>query len=58
MVSFSGTTLKLYKADTRDTANVKPIATGIITDAGEYSSEIKFDKKLSDAEIKSVMGLS
>lgn len=50
---FGNTTLKLYKADIRDTANTKPIATGIITNAGEYSSEIKFDKNLSNAEIKS-----
>ena len=49
---FSNTTLKLYKADTRDTANAKPIATGIITSAGEYSSEIKINKQLPDAEIR------
>lgn len=49
---FSNTTIKLYKADTRDTANTKPIATGIITDAAEYTSDIKLDKKLTDAEIK------
>ena len=49
---FTGTTIKLYKADTRDTVGVKPIATGTISDAGEYSSEIKFDQKISDAEIK------
>lgn len=50
---FGNTTLKLYKTDTRDTANTKPISTGIITNAGEYSSEIKFDKKLTDTELKS-----
>ena len=50
---FENTTLKLYKTDTRDTGAVKPIATGIITTAGEYSSEIKLNAKLSDAEIKS-----
>lgn len=49
---FGNTTIKLYKADTRDTANAKTIATGIITAAAEYSSDIKLDKKLSDAEIK------
>ena len=50
---FDHTTLKLYKPDTRDTAAVQPISTGIIASAGEYSSEIKFDRKLTDAEIKS-----
>jgi hypothetical protein len=50
---FNNTTLKLYKADTRDTSAVKPLATGIITNASEYASEIKLDKKLTDAEIKS-----
>ncbi|MDB5222061.1 MAG: hypothetical protein JWN83_728 [Chitinophagaceae bacterium] len=50
---FGNTTLKLYKADTRDTAGTKPLATGIITNAGEYASEVKLDKKLTDAEIKS-----
>lgn len=50
---FGNTTVKVYKADTRDTAATKPLATGIITAAGEYSSEIKFDRKLTDAEIKS-----
>lgn len=51
---FNNTTLKLYKADTRDTSAVKPIATGVITSAGEYSSEVKFDRKLTDAELKSL----
>jgi hypothetical protein len=50
---FENTTIKVYKPDTRDTANAKPIATGIISFAGEYSSEIKLDKKISDAELKS-----
>lgn len=50
---FGNTTLKVYKADTRDTAATKPLATGVITSAGEYSSEIRFDRKLTDAEIKS-----
>lgn len=50
---FNNTTLKLYKADTRDTASARPIAYGTITDAGDYTSTITLDKKLPDAEIKS-----
>lgn len=50
---FNNTTVKLYKADTRDTAQAKPIATGVVTDAGDYTSTIKLDNKVSDAEVKS-----
>ncbi|MBA2249496.1 MAG: caspase family protein [Chitinophagaceae bacterium] len=49
---FEGTTLKLFKPDTRDTANASPIARATITDAGEYSSEIKLDKTITDDELK------
>ena len=49
---FSNTTLKLYKADTRDTANASLLAHALITDAGEYSSEIKLDKVIPDAQLK------
>lgn len=51
---FEGTTVKLYKPDTRqtDTANTTPWATGVITRADQYYSKIKLDKKLSADEIK------
>ena len=38
---FDGTTVKLYPADTRDTAGVMPITTGKITKAGEFSSTVQ-----------------
>ena len=49
---FNNTTFKLYKADTRDTANAKPIATGVITNAGQYASDFKLDKNLSETETR------
>ena len=49
---FTNTTLKLYNADTRDTAQTKPIAHGIITDAGQYSSEIKISGSLTDQQLR------
>jgi len=46
---FEGTTVKLYKPDTRpaDTANVAPLATGKIIRADQYTSIIQLDKKVS-----------
>ena len=51
---FEGTTVKLYKPDTRpkDTAGVTPWATGTITRADQYYSKIKLDKNISKDEIK------
>lgn len=46
---FEGTTVKLYPADTRDTAGVAPITTGKIIKAGEFSSTVQLnDKKDED----------
>ncbi len=49
---FANTTLKLYKADTRDTANASILTHAVITDAGDYTSEIKLDKMIPDAQLK------
>lgn len=49
---FASTTLKLYKPDTRDTANAVLIARATITDAGEYSSDIKLDRQIPDNQLK------
>lgn len=50
---FEGTTVNLYKADTRDTNNVKPIARGKVVFAGEYSSEVELDRKLDTLKLMS-----
>lgn len=52
---FEGTTVKLYKPDTRpaDTANVAPLATGKIIRADQYTSIIQLDKKVSTDIAKS-----
>lgn len=42
---FDGTTVKLYPADTRDTAGVAPITTGKIIKAGEFSSTVQLNDK-------------
>jgi hypothetical protein len=51
---FEGTTVKLYKPDTRpaDTLNVAPWATGTVTNADQYFSTIKLDKQISKDQIK------
>ena len=49
---FSNTTLKLYSPDTRDTAKAKPIARGIISEAGQYTSEIKLTSQIPDGLLK------
>ena len=51
---FEGTTVKLYKPDTRlaDTLNVAPLATGTVTYADQYYSKIKLDKPVSKDQIK------
>lgn len=50
---FNNSTIKLYKPDTRDTVGVKPMAEGIVSDAGEYASTIKLDRTLSKADMQS-----
>jgi metacaspase-1 len=52
---FEGTTVKLYKPDTRpsDTANLAPLATGKIIRADQYTSIIKLDKKVPVDIVKS-----
>lgn len=49
---YEGTTVKLYPADTRDTATTKPIARGKITSAGVYSSIVELEKQLTTSDIQ------
>ena len=49
---YEGTTVKLYPADTRDTAAVKPIATGKISTANVYNSILELDRQLTATEIQ------
>ncbi|HEY0731816.1 MAG TPA: caspase family protein, partial [Chitinophagaceae bacterium] len=49
---YEGTTVKLYPADTRDTARTKPIARGKITSAGVYSSIVELEKQLTASDIQ------
>ena len=49
---YEGTTVKLYPADTRDTATTKPVARGKITSAGVYSSIVELEKQLPASDIQ------
>lgn len=48
---FEGTTVKLFPADTRDTAGVKPTATGKIIKAGDFTSKIVLNEKMSEEQM-------
>jgi metacaspase-1 len=50
---FEGTTVNLYKKDTRDTTNVTPIARGRVVSASEYTSDIELDRHLDDSKLLS-----
>lgn len=45
---FEGTTVKLYPADTRDTAGVTPITTGKIIKAADFSSTVQLANKVEE----------
>ena len=51
---FEGTTVKLYKPDTRpeDTVKIATWATGTVTSADQYYSTIKLDKQIPKDQIK------
>ena len=48
---FEGTTVKIYPADTRDTFDVKPLATGTIITAGDFSSTVQLNTPVEEATI-------
>lgn len=48
---FDGTTVKLYPPDTRDTAGIKPLATGKIIKAGDFSSIVELNEKTDEETV-------
>jgi hypothetical protein len=48
---FEGTTVKIYPADTRDTFEVKPLATGTIVTAGDFSSTVQLNEPMEETKL-------
>lgn len=49
---FAGTTVSVYASNTYNRETAQPIAKGLLTTAGDYSSELELDKELSNDQLK------
>lgn len=49
---FAGTTVKVYSSNTYNRETATPIAKGVLTTAGDYSSELELDTQLSNDQLK------